>query len=190
MIDIHNIKNFTIPRSDLNFVGTAKEFDELPETHQEQILFLDKAAEKYIFDFASAANIITGGFWDPFAKGNFKTVEEYDHFYGIQASKQELKKWLFNRGIPFSTWVFVLMDSNEPPMLMTWKMMVKYVEHIFYGEEVIVFDHTLNWCLVYFHENQMFFGKDKYYDPAEIEQEMQELNERKKNYPQFKHPFL
>jgi hypothetical protein len=190
MIDINNIRNFNIPRPDPNFIGTAKEFDDLPETHKEQILFLDKAAEKYIFEFVSSAHLITGGFWDPFAKGNFKNVEEFDRFYGIQASKQELKKWLFNRGIAFPTWVFVLMGANQPPMLMTWKMMVKYVEHIFFGDDVVVFDKTLNWCLVYFHENQMFFGKDKTFDPSEDEQIMQELNDRKKKYPRFKHPFL
>ena len=148
------------------------------------------AAQKYIFEFASSAHLVTGGFWDPFAKGNFKTVEEFDRFYGIQASKQDLKKWLFNKGIAFHTWIFVLMAANEPPMLMTWKMMLKYVEYIFFGDDVMVFDKTLNWCLVYFHENQMFFGKDKVFDPAEDEQRMKELNERKKKYPQFKHPFL
>ncbi|MDB5203559.1 MAG: hypothetical protein JWQ27_2968 [Ferruginibacter sp.] len=190
MIDIDNIRHFTMPRPDPNFIGTAIEFDELPETHREQILFLDKAAGKYIFEFAVSARFITGGLWDPFAKGNFKTVEHYDRFYGIQDSKQELKKWLFNRGIPFSTWVFVLPGANQPPMLMTWKMMVKYVEHIFFGDDVVVFDHTGNWCLVYFHENEMFFGKDRSYDPAEDDQLIADLNERKKQYPQFKHPFL
>jgi len=134
--------------------------------------------------------MITGEFWDPFAKGNFKTVETYDRFYGIQASKQELKKWLFNRGIAFPTWVFVLMAANEPPMLMTWKMMIKNVEHLFFGDDVMVFDKTANWCLVCYHGKRMFFGRDKIYDPAEDERTMTELNERKKKYPRFKHPFL
>jgi hypothetical protein len=190
MIDLDNIKNFVIPRPDPNFIGTAKEFDDLPETHKEQILFLNNDAQKYIFEFASSAHLITGGFWDPFAKSNFKTVEVYDRFYGIQASKNELKKWLFNRGIAFPTWVFVLMAADQPPLLMTWKMMLKNVEHIFFGDDVLIFDKTLNWCLVYFHENQMFFGKDKVYDSTEDEQIMKTLNERKRKYPLFRHPFL
>lgn len=190
MIDLHNIKAFTVPRPAPNFIGSAGDFDELPETHKEQILFLDKVAEKYIYDFASAARLLTGGFWAPFEKGNFKTVEEFDEFYGTQASKQGLKKWLFGRGIAFDTWVFVLSDGAWEPMLMTWKMMVKYVEHIFFSGDVVVFDATTNWCLVYFHENKMFFGKDKFFDPTEDEQRMKELNERKEKYPDFKHPFL
>lgn len=191
MIDLNNIKNFTIPRPEpFNFIGTAKEFDELPETHKEQILFLDKAAGKWLFEFASTANLTTGRIWDPFEKGNFKTVEKYDRFYGIQNSKQELKKWLYQRGIPFRRWVFVLMEDHDQPLLMTWKMAIKYCEHIFFAGDTMVFDNSLNWCLVYFHENEMFFGKDNVYDPTEDQQKMEALNERKRKYPQFRHPYL
>ncbi len=177
-------------RPDHNFIGSGQEFDNLPATHQEQILFLNPDAEKYIFEFVSSARLITGGFWAPFEKGNFKTIETYDRLYGTQDSKQGLKKWLFNRGIPFDTWVFVLPAANETAMLMTWKMVLKYVEHIFFGEDALVFDKTTNWCLVYYHENEMFFGKDKFLDPTDDEQKMHELNERKKKYPDFKHPYL
>jgi hypothetical protein len=190
MIDISTIEQYSIPRPDPNFIGTAAEFDQLPPTHQEQILFLDKEAEKFLFRFLSEARLITGGFWDPFAKGNFKTVETFDRFYGIQASKQDLKKWLYSRSIPFSTRIFILPGAQQPPLLTTWKMMTKYVEHIFFGDDVVVFDPTLNWCLLYWHENEMFFGKDKYFDPAEDKQMMEELNQRKQQYPRFKHPFL
>lgn len=189
MTDLANIRDFTIPRPGPNFIGSAADFDALPETHREQILFLDKAAEAYIFQFAAAARLVTGGFWDPFAKGNFRTVETYDRFYGTQETKGELKKWLFRRGIPFATWVFVLSAVHEP-MLMTWKMMVKYVEHIFFGDDVMVFDPTLRWCLVYYHHDQLFFGKDPVFDPAEDEQRMKELNDRKRKYPRFRHPYL
>jgi hypothetical protein len=190
MIDLDNIHQFTTPRPDLNFTGTGKDFDALPPTHKEQILFLNSAADKFIFEFASSARLLTGGFWNPFEKGNFKTVETFDHFYGIRESQQELKKWLFNRGIPFDTWVFVLMGDNSPAMLMTWKMMLKCVAHLFFGYDVMVFDKTTNWCLVYFHENEMFFGKDKVFDATEDEEHMKALNERKKKYPDFKHPYL
>ena len=190
MIDLANIKNFSIPRPEFNFMGTARDFDALPETHQAQIIFLDKDAEKYIFQFASSAHLTTGGFWDPFAEGNFKTVDELEALYQTEQSNQELKKWLFNRGIQFATWVFVLGETLGPPMLMTWKMLIKYVNDIFFGNDVMVFDSTLDWCLVYFHENRLFFGKDRFYDPSANEQMTRELNERKKQYPRFRHPFL
>jgi hypothetical protein len=168
MIDLHNIKNFTIDRPDEGTIfWSAKEFDSLPETHREQILFLDKTASEYIYEFSSAAHLMTGGVWDPFAKGNFKTVEEFSDFSRTEESKQRLKKWLFNRQISFSTWVFVLFNGNDGPMLMTWKMLIKYSDDLFIMDDVMVFDSTLNWCLFFFHEDKIFFGKDNIYDPSE-----------------------
>jgi len=191
MVDLNNIKNFTVDRPEgWTLFGSAKEFDSLPETHREQILFLDKTASKYIYDFSADAHLMTGGLWDPFAKGNFKQVEKFYDFARTAESNQRLKKWLYNRGIAFGTWVFVLLNGNEGPMLMTWKMLIKYSDNLFIMDDVLVFDHTLNWCLFFFHEDQIFFGKDNIYDPAEDLKRMEELNERKKKHPQFKHPYL
>ena len=191
MVDLNNIKSFTVPRPEgWSLFGSAQEFDNLPETHREQILFLDKAASKYIYEFSSDAHLMTGGLWDPFAKGNFKQVEEFSNFSRTPESNERLKKWLFNRGIPFPTWVFVLLNGNEGPLLMTWKMLIKYSDCLFIMDDVMVFDNTLNWCLFFFHEDKMFFGKDNIYDATEDLKRMEELNERKRKYPDFKHPYL
>ena len=191
MIDLNNIRNFTVDSpGGWNLFGSAAEFDSLPATHREQILFLNQAAGEYIFEFSRDAHLTTGGLWDPFAKGNFKSVEEFDQFSRSPASKQLLKKWLYNRGIAFSTWVYVLVNGNEPPMMMTWKMLIKYSDSLFLLDDVMVFDNTLNWCLVFFHHDRLFFGKDNIYDSKEDFQRMEALNERKKNFPQFKHPYL
>jgi len=191
MIDLNNIRNFTVNRPEgWTLFGSAEEFDNLPETHREQILFLDEGAGKYIFEFSSASHLTTGGMWDPFAKGNFKTVEKFTDFSRTPESDQKLKKWLYSRGISFPSWVYVLFNSNEGPILMTWKMLIKYSADIFRMDDVMVFDNTLNWCLFFFHEDQLFFGKDNIYDPAEDNKRMEELNERKKKFPPFKHPYL
>lgn len=191
MIDLSNIKDFTVNRPQgYTVFGSAEEFDNLPETHREQILFLDEDASKYIFEFSTSAHLITGGLWDPFAKGNFKTVEKFADFSRTPGFGQRLKKWLYARGIPFRNWVYVLFNSNEVPMIMTWKMLIKYAEHLFVLDDVMVFDNTINWCLFFFHEDQIFFGKNNIYDPAEDNRRMEELNERKKKFPPFKHPYL
>jgi len=52
LIDLSNIKNFTTPPpTDSSIFGSAADFDALPETHKEQILFLNKVAEKYLYEF-------------------------------------------------------------------------------------------------------------------------------------------
>lgn len=191
MININNIRNFTEDRPEgWTVFGSAADFDNLPETHREQILFLNKDAGKFIFDFSEAAHMLTGGPWDPFAKGNFKSVVKFSEFSRTPETNQQLKKWLYSRGIPFSSWVFVLFNGSGEPMLMTWKMLIKYCRNLFEVDDVMVFDSTLNWCLFFFHEDHLFFGRDNIYNADEDQKRMEDLNEKKKNFPQFRHPYL
>ena len=190
MIDLQNIKKFSTPvPHGWSVFGNAAEFATLPPTHRDQIFFLDKEATRFIHRFVENAGLLTGGGWDPFGKGNFAQVEECYHLYQEDESRQKLKKWLYRRGIPFSTPVFLL-TYHEQAVYTTWKMIVKYSDHIFPFDDTMVFDKTLNWCLFYYHENRMFFGKNNTYDTSEAESEMIALNERKKKYPQFRHPYL
>lgn len=191
LIDLSNIKNFSIPPpANGTIFGSATDFYALPETHKAQILFLDKAAEKYLYEFIEHAGLLTGSGWDPFKEGNFKTVEQYEQAGDLQTNLPLLKKWLYNRGIPFRNWVFVLCDTRSQPLLMTWKMVLKYASDLFLIGDTLVFDQTLNWCLFSYHEGQLFYGKDAIFDSTANDAYMKKLNDRKKNFPQFKHPFL
>lgn len=190
MIDLENTRSFSITRPDYSIFGTAAAFDLMPATHREQILFLDRVASEYVWSFSTAAHIVTGGLWAPFEKHNFKEGEEFDQFYHTPESEQTLKKWLYKRGIAFSTWVFLLEESNNQAVLTTWKMVVKYAAELFISNDLMLFDKTLNWCLVYFHHDQLFFGRGNVYDATEEDKRSKELNERKKKFPQFKHPYL
>jgi hypothetical protein len=190
MIDLENIKDFSIPRPNgWTIFGNAAQFDALPEATKDQVFFLNKEASQYLLDYAHTVQLITGGGWDPFAKGNFKTVETFDKFYSDEESRQALKKWLYHRGIPFGNFVFLL-QSTEDAILTTWKMILRYSPFIFPGDDLMIFDQTLNWCLFYYHDDKLFFGKDNVYDPSDDEKKMEELNERKKKFPQFRHPYL
>ena len=81
MVDLTNIKHFTTDRPEnWTLLGSPEDFDRLPEHHKAQILFLDKAADKFIYEFSSSAKLITGDLWEPFAKGNFKTVDKFSNF--------------------------------------------------------------------------------------------------------------
>jgi hypothetical protein len=189
MVDLDNIKDHTVPAPEKwNVFGSLADFEAFPETHKQQILFLGKDARRYLIDFLHNAGLITGGGWAPFSKGNFAIVEEYKGHYFDEENSQ-LKKWLYRRGIPFRSWVFLLSNSDVGLMI-TWKMVVKYAHLLLGFDDTIVFDRTLNWCLSYYHENDMFFGKNNTYDTTEDEAEMQRLNERKQKFPMFRHPYL
>ena len=118
---------------------------------------MDKEASVYIFDFSSAANLTTGHLWDLFAKGNFKTVNIFTGFSRSIKNTKNLKKWLYKRGFSFVTRVFVLVNGDETAMLITWKMLIKYAAQLLFMDDVMVFDPTKNWCLFFFHENQLFW---------------------------------
>lgn len=189
MIGLDTILHYTLPATPRwSFLGNADEFDKLPDATKDQVCFLNKEATDYLSDLLHTARLITGGGWNPFQQ-NFKTVETFDRFYNDEESRQALKKWLYHRGIPFSSQVFLL-ETNENAVVTTWKMLLRYAAFVFPGDDVAVFDRSLNWCLFYYHENKLFFGRDRIYDPAEDEQRMKELNERKNKFPQFRHPYL
>jgi hypothetical protein len=191
MVDLANIKNFTMPRPEgWTVFGHAADFDALPQTHKDQILFLDKEASKYIWKFSGDANLLTGGGWAPFEGGNFRQVDQFADFRRNEESNSALKKWLHHRGILYPTWVFVLNEGDDQVILTTWKMVIKYAAELFTINDTLVFGSTLHWCLFFYHEDQLFFGSGPVYDATNDEKKMEELNERKKNYPQFRHPYL
>lgn len=189
MIDFSNIHLHSVPPpQNWTVFGSAADFDALPETHKAQIVFLDKKAEKFLIEFVDNAQMISDGGWAPFSTGIFKQVEQYEHAVDLEENIPLLKKWLYCKGIPFSHRVFVLSDCDT--LLMTWKMLIKYAFDIFLNGDTMIFDASRNWCVSNYHEGQLFFAKDNIYDPSGMEQYVQELNERKKKYPRFRHPYL
>lgn len=189
MIGLDTILQHTLPEvPQWSIFGNAAEFEALPDETKDQVFFLNKEATSYLLDLLHSARLVTEGGWNPF-KDNFKTVETFDKFYNTDESRQLLKKWLYQRGIPFSNQVFLL-ETNDNAVVATWKMIIRHSPFIFPGDDAVVFDKSLNWCLFFYHENIMFFGRDRIYDPAEDEKRMLELNERKKKYPGFRHPYL
>lgn len=150
-------------------------------------MFLDPVATQFIYKFSTAAHLLTGNEWQPFAKKNFAKTAQLNT---NSASAEIVKKLLYNRGIPFDQWVFILPNYNNYPVLATWKMVIKYSATLFLSDDVKIFDATLNWCVFFFHEGCLFWGKDNVYDAADDQKRIEEMNERKRKSPDFKHPFL
>ncbi len=92
-------------------------------------------------------------------------------------------------GILIEKWVFLLPNHGQHPITLSWKMVVKHAGNIFWGDDVLIFDDTNQWCLYYWHEEELFFGKINTFDPEMGYQEMGELNEKEKKYPGFKNPY-
>jgi len=180
MIDIENIRRYQIERPG-HWSLFAEDLDRLQPEHKDQITFLDNTATEFLYDLLKAAKLIASND-NPFSKNNFKSVEQYSNM----VEEAGLKKWLYNRGIPFKSEVFLLGDDG---ILTTWKMIVKYAPDLFFGNDVVVFDKTLNWCLFYFHHDHLFFGRDNVYDSTNDNIKMDEINRLKKKYPKMNFPY-
>ncbi|SKB48954.1 hypothetical protein SAMN05660293_00499 [Dyadobacter psychrophilus] len=134
----------------------------LPKTHQEQISVLDIKSSKTLYDNFHKSEMIRGcdtfrydGLtWSPFPKDHFSEFRNYK-----LSSKTQLKKWLFNCGIPFKNSVFLLSDGDRNAIVTTWKIVVKHSDTIFWADDSVVFDESHSWCLFYHHEGDIYFGR-------------------------------
>ena len=186
MIHLNNIVPFAKEPPEWSVFGSAHDFESLPQTHQDQIFFLNKEANDYLYEFLEYTKLLTGPIWNPFEKKNFKTIEEIS----LPDEEEVLKKWLYQRGIPFQNWVFLLPNHSKDPIYLTWKMVIKYSHRIFWGSDLLIFDKSANWCLFFFHEDYLFFGKENLFDPEIGYEQMRALYRKKEQFPGFNHPLL
>jgi hypothetical protein len=131
---------------------------------RERIRPLSVASSKQIADSLRA----TGLHRDfPFKKDFFRRIESLaltpvDHQDKLLKEDQKVKKWLYRRGIPFAVPVFLSYDSSNA-VLTTWKMLVRHWRLFYYSisDDLTVCDGSMNWCLLFFHEHELFFGTNK-----------------------------
>jgi hypothetical protein len=170
MITLDNLEQFTIPIQE----SSAKKFftfnnaeSPSPE-HQDQILPLTKEAANFLWDFESKIRI--GSFYPDITR-YFKEVKEFKFGQGMES---EVKKWLYSRGIPFTNKVFL---SFQPDigLVVTWKMIIHYSSNIFFGQDLIVWDRSINWGLYYDHNDIFYFGKNRIYDGQAEQMKLNDL---------------
>jgi hypothetical protein len=163
-VDFENILSHTIRLDDfeLKWRFTDEKYDRLPDNHLELLRPLDKTGAKILSDYISLVNL-HGDI--PFKQGFFRTV---DKARVLEDNQREIKKWLYQRGLPFNKVVF-LGWSQENAMVVPWKILVKYFDSFYYGssDDLTVIDQTLAWALLFYHEDEIYFGTNKDFKPSE-----------------------
>ncbi|MBN1968073.1 hypothetical protein JXM83_05435 [Candidatus Woesearchaeota archaeon] len=154
-IDLENIGQFTIPLCDYkgNWIFRDENDKLASKEHQDQIMILNKDASKYLWDFEMGLNIDC-------SEKYFNQLSIFDCDY---KNEKQIKKHLYNIGIPFGQLVFISMQPNLG-FLLTWKMVIKYSHNLFSGCDQSVWDKTLNWRLEYHHDGLFTYGKDYIFD--------------------------
>jgi hypothetical protein len=157
MVTLENLEQHTIPfdQFKLKWRFTEEKYNILPAHHLEQIRPLDKSASRLISDMTDKMFSLHHGL----NRDYFKDVEGLQISEAVE-SEQLLKKWLYQRGLPFDQQVYVSWDSNTAAIT-SWKMIVKYWTDFDYGDDLVVVDRSLSWILVFFHYDYIQFGTNK-----------------------------
>lgn len=143
--------------------GAAEALDAMPATHRDQILFLDAPSTAAAYDAVRRRDVLCGDDgWgnSPFSGGCWRTVERTRVDAADEAG---LKKWLYRRGVPFADPALLLPvfgPADDPAVLTTWKMVVKYAGTLFCRDNLVAVGARAGWCLYYHHDDVLTFARD------------------------------
>ncbi|KAA3436361.1 hypothetical protein [Rufibacter hautae] len=164
-VSFDNIIDFVVPLEQfpLNWRFTDENFDKLPDLHLEQLKPLNKNASEFIWDFIHQNKLHEDA---PFKKGFFWNV---DRVKVAEGNQKEIRKWLYERGLPFGKEVFLSWQPTEA-MIVPWKLLVKYFDSFYYpiSDDLTVIDVSLEWAMLFYHENEIYFGTNRDFRPSSI----------------------
>jgi hypothetical protein len=164
MINFSNIHDHTIPLKEfyLKWRFTDENFDAFPEHHLNLLKPLDKEASNFLSHFINDANLHEQF---PFKYDFFRVIDKVDILNG---NKPEIKKWLYQRGLPFKKSVYLSWEPNLA-MIVPWKSLIKYYDSFYYesSDDLTVIDDSLNWALLFHHEGVIYFGTNQRFVPGE-----------------------
>lgn len=145
----------------LNWRFTDEKYDKLPKIHLDQLQPLNQKGANFLWNFISNSGLHENA---PFKKNFFSTIDKAKFCEG---NETEIKKWLYERGIPFDKEVFLSWQPDDG-MIVTWKVLIKYFDSFYYGgsDDLTVIDESLNWALLFYHEDEIYFGTNKKFKPS------------------------
>ena len=132
---------------------TEDKYNVLPEEHIKQLKPLNKIGANYLSDFLNNSELHLD---EPFKKNFFNHLDWIEF---SENGEEDVKKWLFKKDLPFDKKVY-LSWNNDLGMIAPLKLVVEYFDDFFYGmsDDLTVFDESLNWSILFFHEYRIYFG--------------------------------
>ncbi len=154
------LNNHIIPMSEfrLKWRFTEEKYNCLPEQHLNELKPLDNIGAEFLSDYLDECKV---HHQMPFKKGLFRNL---DKIKILDGDEKKIMKWLYKRAKPFDKEVFLCWDNSDG-MVTKWKYVVKYWDSIFYSgsDDLTIFDQSLEWALLFFHESEIYFGTNKKY---------------------------
>ena len=159
-VDFTNIYDYIIPIKDfsLGWRFTDEKYNKLPDAHLNQLQPLNTEASEFLWKYISDSRLHDD---TPFKRNYFKTIDKAKI---LIANDSEIKKWLYHRGLPFNKNVFLSWQPSEA-MIVPWKIFIKYYDNFYYTDDLTIIDDSLTWALLFYHENEIYFGTNKDFIP-------------------------
>ena len=126
----------------------------LPDGDLEQLKPLDEDASTFLWNFIDKSRLYPQYF------------QSIDKASVLPGGEEDTRNWLFQRGVPFGEDVFLSWERTDA-MIVPWKVFVKYFDSFYYAEDLMVIDHSLAWSLLFYHEDEIYFGTNPEYKPSE-----------------------
>jgi hypothetical protein len=168
-ITLENIHTFSIPLEEHPLKWKFEEDDKkLSAEFEDQIIPLTSEASKFLWNFESTQRYLNS------ISAVGKYFNEQNEFSFGENDSQKVKKWLFERGIPFDQKVFWV-TQPEWGFILTWKMIIKFSDELFFGTNELIWDKTLNWALIYDHNDVFYFGKNRNFNTEKHSEEITEI---------------
>lgn len=136
--------------------------------HLDQIIPLDAKAAKALWDFEAKVKLTS------FSPDSCKYFQSSEKLVFREDQEQVVKKWLYERDLPFSTKCFLCFQPDIA-FILTWKIVIHYSAGLFFGHDVVAWDRSLNWALYYDHNDVLHFAKDRIYDGESEQLKMREM---------------
>lgn len=153
-VEFANLENAVISMDEfsLKWRFTDGKCAVLPTDHLNQLKPLNSEASKFLSDHIGQVH---SDF--PFTNKFFNVVDRTDII-----DENEVRKWLYRRGIPFKKEVY-LSWSSTTAMIVPWKLLIKYFDKFYYSvsDDLTVFDESLSWALLFFHTDEVYFGTNQ-----------------------------
>ena len=129
----------------------------LPPVHLEQVKPLSSESSRRLWDLTLLLHKDL-----PFTVGFFSDVESIPLNNTDPLAIRAVRKWLFNRGVPFKSPVYLSYQQDEA-IATTWKMVIKYWDEFWYpgSDDLTVVDDSFAWTLLFWHEGEAFFGDNR-----------------------------
>lgn len=163
-INCSNLFQHVIPMENfrLKWRFTNERYHKLPDEHLDQLKPLDDEAAKFLCNYIVHSGLHSN---EPFKKGFFHTVDEISV---SDTNEKEIKTWLYHRRLPLDKLVFLSWDETDA-MIVPWKLLIQYFNSFYYGssDDLTVMDQSLQWALLFHHEDNIYFGTKKNFKPGE-----------------------